>query len=316
MSQLSFSVSLPQIAYRGVPVVTTETLARAYEVKPINIQKNFSANKDRFVEGKHYYTISGNDLKEFKNCLTESKSVEIGKRTATLTIWTERGAARHAKMLNSDRAWDVFELLEETFFRVARPDSLPDESPSFPGSVSITPSTVEDRKPLRSLVNAWAQVSAQPFNVCWTQLKAAFRLSDIRDLPQEWIPDALAWVQEKIDGITISRNSPEFPAVPSPNSIYADRVKALTDLEKRFMAFAGETRTRLSALNAEYHSLNQGTYAAMLGTIPAMDPASKDKLIDALASQSYDACNWIDEGLSRMRLAIVSARAANRTLAR
>ncbi len=316
MSQLTSSIPLPQLAYKGIPVVTTETLARAYEVKPINIQKNFSANKDRFVEGKHYYTISGNDLKEFKNFLTESKSVEIGKRTAILTLWTERGAARHAKMLNSDKAWDMFELLEETFFHVSRPDSLPDESPAFPGSVSVTPSTVEDRKPLRSLVNAWAQVSAQPFNVCWTQLKAAFRISDIRDLPQEWIPDALAWVQTKIDGITISRNSPEFPAVPSPNSIYADRVKALTDLEKRFMEFAGETRTRLSALNAEYHSLNQGAYAAMLGTIKDMDPASKDKLIDALASQSYDACNWIDEGLSRMRLAIVSARAANRTLAR
>lgn len=222
MSQLTSSIPLPQLAYKGIPVVTTETLARAYEVKPINIQKNFSANKDRFVEGKHYYTISGNDLKEFKNFLTESKSVEIGKRTAILTLWTERGAARHAKMLNSDKAWDMFELLEETFFHVSRPDSLPDESPSFPGSVSVTPSTVEDRKPLRSLVNAWAQVSAQPFNVCWTQLKAAFRISDIRDLPQEWIPDALAWVQEKIDALPAS--SQPLPAGSSmlPEGFPAD----------------------------------------------------------------------------------------------
>jgi hypothetical protein len=313
MSQLSSSVSLPQIAYRGVPVVTTETLARAYEVKPINIQKNFSANKDRFVEGKHYYTISGNDLKEFKNCLTESKSVEIGKRTATLTLWTERGAARHAKMLNSDRAWDMFELLEETFFRVARPASLPDESPSFPGSVSITPSTVEDRKPLRALVNAWAHVSAQPFNVCWTQLKAAFRLTDIRDLPQEWIPDALAWVQAKIDALSAGSVPARTTALPASN-VYADRVKALTDLEKRFMEFSIETRTRLSALNAEYTRLNQGAYAAMLGMIPTMDFAARDRLIEALTSQSYDAYNLIDEGLHCMRRVIIAARAANRVL--
>ena len=47
----------------------------------------------------------------------------MGRRTPSLTLWTERGAARNAKMLNSDRAWDVFELLEETFFRVVRKES-------------------------------------------------------------------------------------------------------------------------------------------------------------------------------------------------
>ena len=106
MSQLSSSVSLPQIAHRGVPVVTTETLAQAYEVDAVSIRKNFSCNKARFTEGKHYYTLSGNDLREFKNRVTESNSVQIGKNSRSLTLWTERGAARHAKMLNSDRAWD------------------------------------------------------------------------------------------------------------------------------------------------------------------------------------------------------------------
>lgn len=102
------------------------------------------------------------------------------------------------------RKW-CLDVIEQYGDRVpVEPSSLPDESPSFPGSVSVTPSTVEDRKPLRALVNAWAHVSAQPFNVCWTQLKAAFRLTDIRDLPQEWIPDALAWVQEKIDALPSS----------------------------------------------------------------------------------------------------------------
>lgn len=214
MSQIPSPISLPQLVYKGIPVITTDTLAQAYEVDAVSIRKNFSCNKERFTEGKHYYTLSGNELREFKNCVTESNSVGIGKRTPNLTLWTERGAARHAKMLNSDRAWDMFELLEETFFRVARPASLPDESPSFPGSVSVTPSTVEDRKPLRALVNAWAHVSAQPFNVCWTQLKAAFRLTDIRDLPQEWIPDALAWVQAKIDALSTGAVPARTPALP------------------------------------------------------------------------------------------------------
>lgn len=52
MSQLSSSVSLPQIAHRGVPVVTTETLAQVYEVDAVSIRKNFSCNKARFTEGE------------------------------------------------------------------------------------------------------------------------------------------------------------------------------------------------------------------------------------------------------------------------
>ena len=31
-------------------------------------------------------------------------------------LWTERGAARHAKMLETDKAWDVFEQLEDSYF--------------------------------------------------------------------------------------------------------------------------------------------------------------------------------------------------------
>ncbi len=33
-----------------------------------------------------------------------------------LYLWTKRGAARHAKMLSTDRAWEVFEQLEDTYF--------------------------------------------------------------------------------------------------------------------------------------------------------------------------------------------------------
>ncbi len=31
----------------------------------------------------------------------------VGKGARSLILWTERSAARHAKMLETDRAWDV-----------------------------------------------------------------------------------------------------------------------------------------------------------------------------------------------------------------
>ncbi|EOV7311415.1 Rha family transcriptional regulator [Escherichia coli] len=38
------------------------------------------------------------------------------KNARSLILWTERGAARHAKMLETDQAWDVFERLEDCYF--------------------------------------------------------------------------------------------------------------------------------------------------------------------------------------------------------
>ncbi len=68
--------------------------------------------------------------------------------------------------------------------------ALPSQSPL---------STSEDRKPLRALVHAWAQVAGVHHAALWPQVKAHFQLSRIDDLPAEWIPDALAFVQGKID---------------------------------------------------------------------------------------------------------------------
>lgn len=211
--------SFPPLSYQGVPVLTTEMLAQAYEVEPYQIRQNFRNNRERFVEGKHFFHLSGNDLKEFKNCVENFYSVQLGKRAPSLTLWTERGAARNAKMLDSDRAWDVFELLEETFFRVVRPDPAPTPD-DFTGTLSITPSTTEDRKPLRALVGSWAQVSGLPFAACWNQLKAAFNLANIKELPQEWIPDAIDWVQKRIDALPAPAPATALPSSPaSPDDV-------------------------------------------------------------------------------------------------
>lgn len=50
--------------------------------------------------------------------------MQISPMTRTLYLWTKRGAARHAKMLSTDRARDVFELLEDTYFNREAVDKL------------------------------------------------------------------------------------------------------------------------------------------------------------------------------------------------
>ncbi|EEQ6427089.1 phage antirepressor KilAC domain-containing protein [Escherichia coli] len=121
---------IPVLEWQGVRVVTTETLARGYGVDEANIRNNLSRNLDRFEEGKHYFLLTALKLREFKNRVTGSYSV--GKNARSLTLWTERGAARMSKIVDTNEAWAFFEKLEDSYFRqkeqqpVAIPQTLPE----------------------------------------------------------------------------------------------------------------------------------------------------------------------------------------------
>ena len=105
------------IEYKGYKVITTAMLAQAYGTSTQNIQKNFSRNKNKFVEGKHYFYLTGEELNELKKVWTNSPELNLNMVTK-LYLWTERGANHHCKILDTDKAWEQFENLEETYFRV------------------------------------------------------------------------------------------------------------------------------------------------------------------------------------------------------
>ncbi|HBC1013218.1 TPA: ORF6N domain-containing protein [Escherichia coli] len=109
--------TLSPIAYNQIPVITTEFLAQLYGTEAIRIQQNHHENKSRFIEGKHFFKAVGDELKNLRLVLNESQNeVKISPKTRSLILWTERGAARHAKMLETDQAWEVFEKLEDCYF--------------------------------------------------------------------------------------------------------------------------------------------------------------------------------------------------------
>ncbi|EFE8002762.1 TPA: ORF6N domain-containing protein [Escherichia coli] len=126
--------TVPQISHNQIPVITTELLAQLYGTEVTNIRKNHSRNHERFVIGKHYFLLEGAELREFKHRVslshsvshkvTQSNSVAIARNVRSLILWTERGAARHAKMLETDRAWEVFEKLEDCYFSQKIPEQL------------------------------------------------------------------------------------------------------------------------------------------------------------------------------------------------
>ncbi|EAT7030445.1 ORF6N domain-containing protein [Salmonella enterica] len=117
--------TLSPITHNQIPVITTELLAQLYGTETNNIKVNFSRNSDRFVCGKHYFKIEGDELRAMKHEVTQSNSVKIARNVRSLILWTERGAARHAKMLETDQAWEVFEKLEDCYFGQHKNRELP-----------------------------------------------------------------------------------------------------------------------------------------------------------------------------------------------
>lgn len=109
------------IEWKNQIVITTAQLAEAYGTTAKNISGNFSRNKDRFIEGKHYFTLQGEELKEFMRVSAESG---LPQYTSIAYLWTRRGASRHCKILGTDKAWEQFDYLEDNYFE-KQPKSTP-----------------------------------------------------------------------------------------------------------------------------------------------------------------------------------------------
>lgn len=101
------------INHKDQRVLTSQQLAESFGTEPRRITENFNRNFERFTVGIHYFRIEGEELKRFKE---SPLSVAVGRRANSMFFWTKRGAARHAKLLETDEAWMVYEELEESYF--------------------------------------------------------------------------------------------------------------------------------------------------------------------------------------------------------
>lgn len=106
--------NLPEVIYRNQRVLTTELLASLYGTETVRIRQNHQQNATRFIAGTHYIRLEGEELGSFKLLCPQV----VDKRAKSLMLWTERGAARHAKILDTDEAWETYERLEDGYFKI------------------------------------------------------------------------------------------------------------------------------------------------------------------------------------------------------
>ena len=75
------------------------------------ISYNFNHNKDRYVEGKHFICLNGDELRRFREIH------DLPSNLNRIYLWTEKGAFLHAKSLNTDQAWEVYDRLVDNYFQ-------------------------------------------------------------------------------------------------------------------------------------------------------------------------------------------------------
>lgn len=171
------------ISRNGQPWITARQLSQALGyAREDSVLKIYERNKE-----------------EFSSMMSATVKMTVGLTEVVARIFSMRGChlvgmLSRTPVAKAFRRW-VLDVLD----RLAAEERA--ALPEVP-HIAITPSTAASRKPLRALVHAWAQVSGTPHTALWPQVKAHFQLERIDDLPEEWIPDAIAWVQGKIDNLT------------------------------------------------------------------------------------------------------------------
>lgn len=117
-------MELQIIEQNGMRVLTTSQLADSFGVDPKVINKNFRRNLNRYEQGKHYFALTGDDLKSFKADRHNDAKIKFAP---VIHLWTEQGAFLHAKSLSNEKAWEVYTSLTESYFNLTEKLKSPEE---------------------------------------------------------------------------------------------------------------------------------------------------------------------------------------------
>ena len=134
--------NLKRLEVHGIKVLTTRQLAEAYEPERKVINNNDLRNKDKFILGKHYIAVEGDEMRHLR---TSPQFEGELKKVSKAYFWTEKGALLHAKSLNTDKAWQVYDYLVDFYFRAK------EQEPEIPPKKEVVP-TQTKTEPVKNKV--------------------------------------------------------------------------------------------------------------------------------------------------------------------
>lgn len=149
--------NLLTLVVHGKKVLTTRQLAGMYGTEPEIINNNFIRNKTKYVLEKHYMSVSGEEMRQLKT--SHQFDGEL-RRVSRAYFWTEKGALLHAKSLNTDKAWEVYDYLVDFYFRA---EGEPEKKEVVPVMVKTEP--LRDELPLMSAASKESQDAINIFKI-------------------------------------------------------------------------------------------------------------------------------------------------------
>ncbi|WP_121603813.1 ORF6C domain-containing protein [Virgibacillus sp. Bac332] len=203
-------------------VLTTSQLSYSYGTSSKMISNNFNRNKERYKEGKHFICLTGDDLREFR---ANHQFEELPSNLNRLYLWTEKGAWLHAKSLNTDEAWDAYEMLVDEYYNVK------EQQPPQSLEIALQAALEHEReiKTIKSDVNylkdsmrvdslqqqeiqqaakysvvqalgggdsaAYHEMSKRVFSAFWREFKQYFKVPRYGDIPKAKFEEAIRFVE-------------------------------------------------------------------------------------------------------------------------
>lgn len=134
-------MNLSIIERLGQRVLTTSQLAHSFGTENGIINRNFQRNSDRYTHGKHYFALTGEELRDFKGSGQIDHNL---KYTSVLYLWTEKGAWLQAKSLNSDEAWDAYEKLIDEYYTIQEQVKVLSPAEQLKASMRLSLETSEE----------------------------------------------------------------------------------------------------------------------------------------------------------------------------
>ncbi|MFJ7407077.1 MULTISPECIES: ORF6N domain-containing protein [unclassified Lysinibacillus] len=134
------------ILYGNCDVFTTTQIAECYGTYNDHISKIFSENNYRSQVYKHYIKLEGNELLYFRK---SEPQLQISNLARVLYLWTEKGAWHHAKSLNTDKAWEAYEMLIDEYYTVKEKVVPLDKNQALVPVLLTTADLVEDTKAIK-----------------------------------------------------------------------------------------------------------------------------------------------------------------------
>ena len=204
---------LAVVEREGSRVLTTTQIAKAYGVESKALMRNFQRNKEKFIEGTHYYALSGEELKSFKGERQNDVSLKF---VSVLYLWTEQGAFLLAKSLSTESAWAAYSLLTNQYFKLSQQQitpALPYDTERFlvlenrvkeiEQQLQLVTLHSGEQKRLQKAIServyeicrAKAQRPAY-FSAVYRAVKKRYHVDSYRDVPQCMLQDALQFVSE------------------------------------------------------------------------------------------------------------------------